>query len=296
MKTLIIAIAVAVIGATSANADSFPSSYDYLYKMCGSTLPNSPNDPCYHKALELWRKDSLAAKQAAQVAQAKEWRELNNLGECFTRHSDNILDQFACASERLRDKCGPPKILNNIGQLQDPENSCVITSIQEYTRAKREAAQQKAQKIEAENQAARKQQQDRYNVAVRAGTERDEANGYKLTTVRDFKLDGQQLAAANAKISVQGYYAKRGQLEAVLSNQVESLMYAAGTASDDVGISIISKDASRTLRAYMMDCTTPYQGRSCPVVLLGQVSICTRTTIVGTYTTPCLIVEDGRPL
>jgi Sel1 repeat len=118
--------------------------------------------------------------------------------------------------------------------------------------------------------------------------------GYKRITFEDFMLDGKDFAASGAKVSIQGVYVKQGEVE-MLFPSLFALSMARDRLSTDGGIGMLTGDATRSLRKLVLDCRNNPVGATvgCSLTVLGYVSMCTRTTLVGSTNMPCLIVEDG---
>jgi hypothetical protein len=125
---------------------------------------------------------------------------------------------------------------------------------------------------------------------VRTAQER----GYKRTTFDDFTLDGRELAANSAKVSIQGVYVKRGEVE-MLFPSLLAIAMARETLRTDAGIGLLTSDATRSVRKFLLDCRNNPVGAQigCSLTVLGRASMCTKTTLVGATDVPCLIVEDG---
>jgi TPR repeat protein len=126
--------------------------------------------------------------------------------------------------------------------------------------------------------------------AVRIEQDRD----YKRITVEDFILDGKELAAANAKVSVKGAYAKWGENEMIFPSGT-AVYTAKETLSMDTGIGVLTDDATRNVRKYILDCVTTGAAAQfgCPMTVFARASMCTRTRLGSSKDLPCLIVLDG---
>jgi hypothetical protein len=122
-----------------------------------------------------------------------------------------------------------------------------------------------------------------------AKAEADQAQrGYQVMTIDDFLLDGKKLVAANAKVAVAGLYKKIGQMTVLLPNAMTALQNHA-----DTGVAVLTDDATRSTREFVLNCERDPVGRGCQITFLGHATTCTRTTLVGSTDIPCLKVEDG---
>ena len=125
--------------------------------------------------------------------------------------------------------------------------------------------------------------------AVRIELDRE----YKRTTIEDFILDGKELAAASAKVSINGVYAKWGENEFIFPS-VAAVFTAKETFSMDAGIGVLSNEATRSARKYLLDCVTNGAAQfGCPVTVFARASTCTRTRFGDSKDVACLIIVDG---
>ncbi len=148
--------------------------------------------------------------------------------------------------------------------------------------------------VARELDAERAEEQKRYQEAVAAQIKEATDRGYKPIGFDDFHLDGKDLASNETKIAIQGLYLKIGNIEFLMPSMAAiALMQATGRT--DQGIGLITDDATRDVRQFLLDCRNnlPAAQVGCQVTLLGHPSMCHRTTLVGEFDEPCLIVEDG---
>jgi tetratricopeptide (TPR) repeat protein len=143
---------------------------------------------------------------------------------------------------------------------------------------------------------ARRQQGERqkFQEAAAQQVATEEERGYKRIMFDDFMLDGKELATNSAKVSIQGIYIKQGDVETLFPS-VLAIARARQMLRTDEGIGLLTSDAARSVRKFLLDCRNNPVGASvgCPLTVLGHVSTCTRMTLVGSTDVPCLIVEDG---
>jgi hypothetical protein len=116
---------------------------------------------------------------------------------------------------------------------------------------------------------------------------------YKRITFDDFVLDGKELAANETKISIQGVYIRRSEVELLLRSPMAAAM--AQHTGDDVGVGLMTDDAPRRIRKFFLDCRNNPAATAlgCQITVLGHAAICVRVNLVGTKSVPCLAVDDG---
>jgi hypothetical protein len=68
----------------------------------------------------------------------------------------------------------------------------------------------------------------------------------------DFKLDGKRLATTHAKLTMQGFYKKFGEIETLLPNALA--VAAAREYGNDNGIPLLTDDATRSVRKFLLQC------------------------------------------
>jgi hypothetical protein len=113
------------------------------------------------------------------------------------------------------------------------------------------------------------------------------AKGYRKISGKDFKLDGRELAVAEAKVSIFGTYS------AIRGND---FLIVGGSFADPVLIGLLTEAAPRETRARLLDCQEKpiyYSFNGCAITLLGTATMCTRTSIVSKTDEACLSVEDS---
>jgi tetratricopeptide (TPR) repeat protein len=143
-----------------------------------------------------------------------------------------------------------------------------------------------AAKLAQQEAAKTAQQQYDANVA------RAKQQGYQSISFDDFKLDGKQLAVAHAKVLMQGFYKKFGEIESLQPTGLAVAM--AREYGNHNGIPLLTDDASRDVRKIFLQCgDNPLAPLGCPLAVVGHASVCTMTSLVGSKSVPCLVVEDG---
>jgi len=158
----------------------------------------------------------------------------------------------------------------------EPEQA-PITPVQ--TPEEAQAAAQAQAQAEAERRA-----EFEHERAIAKAKER----GYELIpSVEDLILDGKDLAAREAKIQITGYYRKFGEGAEALYESIQDAY-----ADDDNKFPILTDDAQRDLRKYLMNamCETAI---GCEVEVGGHVTTCKHlSSLMADYPEqPCLHVE-----
>ena len=77
-------------------------------------------------------------------------------------------------------------------------------------------------KAEADAAEARAEAQLRYRERIAEQVRQEKERGYKPITFEDFVLDKKELAAADTKIAIRGFYAKQGKTEVLLQSTASS--------------------------------------------------------------------------
>jgi hypothetical protein len=104
-------------------------------------------------------------------------------------------------------------------------------------------------------------------------------------------LDARHLAATEERVSIFGWYVKLGEAELLFPNKLGPF-FAMEHVSLDYSILLITDEALRSTRKYMLECRNPMApGIACPIRILARTSVCW----IGPSKRekPCLIVEDS---
>jgi hypothetical protein len=130
--------------------------------------------------------------------------------------------------------------------------------------------------------------------------ERDRGQGYPRISVESFVLDGRELAAREAKVSLIGSYISDGSV-GVLYVDARAIIMATyhpnAGGSNQPKVPLLTDGASRDFRQRLLACqTNPASAQvGCPVTALGHVTMCKLSNVFGARRDlPCLAVEDGR--
>lgn len=151
----------------------------------------------------------------------------------------------------------------------------------------------------------RKEQQEKKaaqrakNAAQQAAlVEQDQARGYKPTSIAALQLDGRDLAARSARLSITGIYTHEGHLRFLYPNNL-ALQAALQGAGIPKRILLSTGNAERAFRETLLECESQSLGidmsGGCSVTVLGHASMCTVTNGFGaSHEELCVAVEDGR--
>ncbi len=197
----------------------------------------------------------------------------------------------------------PSNVINDVAHMGDPTyDECRRKSdaLSSYgSRCANEADPKvKAAKAEQARQSADQQRLAAAAVQQRADAQQrdDAALGYSRITVRDFILDGRDLASRSAKVSLVGVYLPAGNLDLLFSTNVDAIQFANGDIPNIPVVHLLTANASRTFRSQLLNCrsnpATAYVG--CPVRILGTATMCVLTApLGGRREVPCVSVEEG---
>jgi uncharacterized protein len=131
---------------------------------------------------------------------------------------------------------------------------------------------------------------ERLKPEVEDDTRREDGRkqGYQEITFEDFKLDGEKLAATNAKLMMRGIPKKFGDIDTLQPGLPG--VFAARLLS--TGIPLLAEDGTRDVRKIILECSGSFF--DCFVTVIGHADICSQTNVYGTSkSVPCLAVEDG---
>jgi hypothetical protein len=122
----------------------------------------------------------------------------------------------------------------------------------------------------------------------------DESNGFKATSLENFKLNGQDLAHHDAKVAVQGVYVKTSRGEFLMPSSLATSQVDV-TRTPDEGVNLLSRSASRSAKLAFAQCQkdSVKSKLGCPMTILGEAVLCDRTTIFGMAQAPCIAVDDN---
>jgi len=125
-----------------------------------------------------------------------------------------------------------------------------------------------------------------YRAEVARFLENDERLGFTHVSFNDFLLDGKQLAADGTKVAVAGVYQKFGDVAALLPRDPTA------REQGNTRIPLLTENATRNMRSWMLNCIQT-SSAGCNITLRGTATMCTKTTLVGSSSVPCLDVDDG---
>jgi len=121
---------------------------------------------------------------------------------------------------------------------------------------------------------------------------------HQSISLETFLLDGKDLAARSAKVSLQGFYLPQGDAGLFFANQT-ALIMAAGypEGANTPRLPLLTEDATRDFRQYLLACrSNPASAQiGCPVSIVGYATMCVAS---GPFSDrrqlPCVSVEDGH--
>lgn len=166
-----------------------------------------------------------------------------------------------------------------------------------------ECAKVADQRVQAERNREARQALERRQLADAEADRReaeqrreDDSRGYRRVQVREFLLDGRELATRSARISLVGVYLPVGPLELMFGSPGDAIQFANGGSLDAPAVSLLTGDATREFRAQALNCrsspATPYTG--CSARILGVASMCTLTNPFGVRReVACVAVSEG---
>lgn len=151
----------------------------------------------------------------------------------------------------------------------------------------REAAQERAR-------AQQEEAQKKYQEAVSQQVQEEKERGYEPMTIEDFQLDGKSLAAHDAKVALEGFYAKLGNVEYLMPSAMAVASLRQSGASDQ-GVALLTDDAARNVRKYFLECRNDVTGSlfGCHITVLGRATMCEKTTFLAKSDEACIAVDDG---
>jgi hypothetical protein len=190
--------------------------------------------------------------------------------------------------------CSEEKISCAIGE-GDRATTISLTHV-DCTQVQTALTAQKAQQTPAAAQpspAERQKAVEEYRADVTDVMRKYEANGYKTTSIENFKLQGEDLAHHDAKVAVQGVYIKTGLGEFLMPSLLAASQVDIKRTPDE-GVNLLSRSASRSAKRAFAQCQkdSVKSTLGCPMTVLGKAVLCERTTIFGTALAACIAVND----
>jgi hypothetical protein len=123
----------------------------------------------------------------------------------------------------------------------------------------------------------------------------ERTSGYQRISVETFLLDGGDLAAKAAKVSISGTYIREGNLSVLYADRRTAMMAARGLHQQS-NVLLLTDDASREFRQVLLTCqSNPASAQvGCPVTILGRATKCQLSNAFGgTRDESCVAVEKG---
>ncbi len=131
------------------------------------------------------------------------------------------------------------------------------------------------------------------NLAARQSAELNK--GYSPITVKDFVLDGKELAARKAMRSLTGVYVPNGNLELLFGTDLDANLFSFGQKTNSPTVNLLTENASRKFRSQLLACRNlPASFGGCHVHVLGSATTCVLSGPFGNRRdVPCVSVDDG---
>lgn len=177
-----------------------------------------------------------------------------------------------------------PLLLNDLAvrRQQEAEQPRLLAEIEQQRQQCRQAAV---------NAAAQRVQESHKQ-------EEEKKEGYQHVSVEAFVLDGKELAAKSAKVSMSGAYLGDDSVSFLFSD-ARSVILATRypNLGDQPKVPLLIENASREFRRWLLNCrSNPATAQvGCPVTVVGRATICTLQNGFGVAREmPCAAVQDGR--
>ena len=178
-------------------------------------------------------------------------------------------------------------------EREEPKIAEATKQAEEARRARQEAETQLAE-IRGRSEAQQKQRQQelvKKRELERAAELEERTRGYQRISIETFLLDGGDLAAEAAKVSISGAYIREGNLSVLVYADMRAAIMAARPK-----VLLLTDNASREFRQVLLTCqSTPTSAQiGCPVTILGRATKCQLSNAFGTTRDePCIAVEKG---
>ena len=182
-------------------------------------------------------------------------------------------------------------------EREEPKIAEAIKQAEEARRARQEAEERLAE-IRGRSEAQQKQRQEelaKKRVVEREAELEERTSGYQRISVETFLLDGGDLAAKAAKVSISGVYVREGNLSVLYADR-DSAMMAARGRTQQPKVPLLTDNASREFRQVLLMCqSNPANAQGgCPITILGRAEKCQLSNAFGaTRDESCIAVEKG---
>jgi hypothetical protein len=182
-------------------------------------------------------------------------------------------------------------------ELEEPKIAEATKKAVEAKREREEAEQRLAEirsRSDSQEKAREKELTEKQALEQQAEL-KVRTSGYQTISVETFILDGGDLAAKAAKVSLSGTYIHEGNLH-ILYADMRTAMMATRGAHQQPNVLLLADDASREFRQLLLTCqSNPTSAQmGCPVTVLGQATKCKLSNAFGaTREEPCVAVEKG---
>lgn len=171
-----------------------------------------------------------------------------------------------------------------------PELQPILTGYVQRLQAKLQQQKQDQEAAQAAREAERESAYAKRKEALNA-------TGYQLLSINDFLLDGRELASRQAKVALQGTYAREGNIDVLYASVQDMAMSQHGGSNTQPRVPILTDDASRPLRQIMLQCQSTgayFQKLGCAFAVKGRATTCSVSNAFGvTRQEPCVAAEDS---
>ena len=182
-------------------------------------------------------------------------------------------------------------------ERDEPKIAEAIKQAEEARRARQEAEERLAE-IRGRSEAQQKQRQeelDKKRVVEREAELEERTSGYQRISIETFLLDGGDLTATAAKVSISGVYVREGNLSVLYADRGSAMMASRGRTQQPK-VLLLTDNASREFRQVLLMCqSNPANAQGgCPITILGRAEKCQYSNAFGaTRDESCIAVEKG---
>jgi len=234
------------------------------------------------------RKEQEVLEQARRDKQIAEFKRAQAQEEA-RRKEQQLLEQ-AQRDREIADEA------RRSAERDEPKIAEAIKQAEEARRARQEAEKRLA---EIRGRSEEQQKQRHEELAQKRSVEREaeleeRTSGYQRMSIETFLLDGGDLAAKAAKVSISGAYIREGNLSVLYADRGTAMKATRGHRQPNV--LLLTDEASREFRQVLLTCQSNPASATvgCPVTILGQATKCQLSNAFGaTRGEWCITVEKG---
>lgn len=198
-------------------------------------------------------------------------------------YPSNVANDLAHMGEPAYDNCR-----RNADASSDYGERCAKEADANVQAAKAEQARQASEQRRLAVEAAQRDLVTRRNAEI--------SKGYSPITVRDFVLDGRDLATQQAKRSLSGVYLSASNLELLFGTDGDAVQFSRGLNRNSPMVPLLTEGSSRVFRSQLLDCRSKPAAATvgCRIHVLGTVTFCAISGPLGERRdVPCVAVDDG---